>query len=212
MTFTRSIDLLLGDLTWRVFAYTAEQVQRVLDARLSRPPSAGNLIRRLAREGLVESQTTALTFVEPSEPLWTWNPGRAAPDGAALQWRLDRRWRDARPRRVTLCWATAEAARLFAGLAPFDAHTTQVEHDLGTAGVLVALHETRPGWADRWVGEAVLRRDYGRKAWLKNRPDAAVLESQEVLRFVEFGGQYKADRLRRFHKHCRRFQLPYELW
>ena len=171
------------------------------------------VIRRLAIAGLVDFTTTAAVFPEVNEPLWTWTPADVAPPYDSLAWQLERRWREIRPRRVTICWATKKAARLCGGTASFSQHLSQLEHDLGTASVLTRLHESRPSDAAHWIGEDILRRHYAAgQRWLRKIPDAALIEDGRVLVIIEFGGQYPAIRIRRFHEHCQKHRLTYELW
>ena len=170
-------------------------------------------MRRLTKPGFVRTRTTALTFVEVCSPLAGWHRGDGDPDYQALAWRLEDRWRKARSRRVTICWATEKGARLVGGVADFPTHASQVEHDLGTAGILTRLWETEPHVAAKWVGEMILRRTCGSHAdWLKKVPDGAVMDRDAPRELHEFGGQYSAQRIRRFHEHCRRHHLTYRLW
>ena len=160
------------------------------------------LVGRLANSGLLQSNTTALTFIEASAPLWIWQPGEFRPDYHGLAWQLEKRWQRAHPRRLTICWATDRAARLFGGVAEFSKRASQVEHDLGTASVLAQLYEEHPELAARWVGEMILRRDYApRQRWLRKIPDAAILDDDRPVTLIEFGGQYSVEHLRRFHRH-----------
>jgi hypothetical protein len=208
-----NVTLVLESLTWAVRLFTLDQVQRILGTGHSGPPLADGLIRRLSAARLVGLLTTAVTFPEVSAPLFAWSPDQPGPDIRALAWQLKKRWRSIRPRRVTICWATEKAARLFGGIAPFDRRMSQLEHDLGTASVFTRLRETRPDFAAKWVGEDILRRDYaGRASWLRKIPDAAIIDGVRVITVIEFGGQYPVERIRRFDRHCRRHHLSYELW
>ena len=210
---TTNDNLVLKILTWYVRLLSLEHLQRILRATCQPCSSASRLVGRLANSGLLQSKTTALTFIEASAPLWIWQPGEFRPDYHGLAWQLERRWQRAHPRRLTICWATDRAARFFGGVAEFTKRASQVEHDLGTASVLVQLYEEHPELASRWVGEMILRRDYApRQRWLRKIPDAAILDEHRPVTLIEFGGQYSVEHLRRFHRHCARYQLPYTIW
>jgi hypothetical protein len=156
----------------------------------------------------------AAAFYEVTDPIATRSPGGLVPDFGALAWQLELRWRTVKSRRVTVCWATSRAARLYGGMATFDRRSSQLEHDLGTASVLVRLHETRPELADQWVGEEILRRDFAPQSRsMKKIPDGAIVLNDQIVRVVEFGGKYSATRLRQFDAHfCRKHRIPYDLW
>jgi len=204
----------LRELTWGARALTVEQLQRLLTARFGETASARSLLQRLRAEGLIRIARTAVALHEADSPIASRSFGEPPPDFGALAWQLEKRWRDAANRRVTICWATARAARLLGGVTKFDRRAGQIEHDLGTASVLVRLHETRPGVADSWIGEDVLRRDYAPGSpVLKKIPDGAIITEDQIVRVVEYGGQYPADRLRRFDAHFyRKHNIPYEIW
>ena len=138
-------------------------------------------MQRLQAEGLVNLARTAAAFHEATAPIASRSPGQSAPDFGALAWQLEERWRNVASRRVTICWATSRAARLLGGLAPFERRATQLEHDLGTAGVLVRLHERQPELADQWVGEDILRRDFAPYCpSLKSIPDGALVSDGRI--------------------------------
>ena len=213
LQLTETAAVVLEHLTWGLRVCTIDQLQRVLTARRAEAPAARRLVRRLADAGLVDFTATAVTFPDVNEPLYMWAPGDVAPHYDAVAWQLEDRWRKSRPRRVTVCWATQKAARLCGGTAAFSQHSSQIEHDLGTAGVLTRLHESRPTDAAHWIGEDILRRYYAPgRPWLKKIPDAAIIDNDRVVAVIEFGGQYPPLRLRRFHEHFRKHRLKYELW
>ena len=76
------------------------------------------------------------------------------------------------------------------------------------------LHENQPECAHQWVGEDILRRDYAPYcSSLKSIPDGAFVSDGQVLRVIEYGGQYTTERLRRFDAHFhRKHGIPYEIW
>ena len=176
--------------------------------------SARSLVYRLRARGLEALCRTVATFYEAVEPICVWNPGQPPPDFGALAWLLEKRWRNVKTHRVTICWATPRAARLFGGLANFAGRASQLEHDLGTASVLVRLHQTRPEVTADWVSEDILRRDFAPACpALKKIPDGAIVQRNRIIRVAEFGGQYDAPRLRRFHSHFgKKHGIGYDLW
>ena len=214
MTFYLSpaAHVILEHLTWGARASTVEQVDRVLQARYAKAPQTGRLLRRLAEAGLVELDTVVAAFPDVMEPLWIGTPRGPVPPCHAIAWELEKRWRTVRPRRLTIVWATAMAARLCGGIAALPRRLCQLEHDLGTAGVLARLHECRPGDAAGWIGEDILRRDYAPvDPRFRKIPDGAVVDHGRIVAVHELAGQYSVRRLQQF---CRSFQtIPsYEIW
>jgi len=210
---TSAAGIVLRELTWCVRVLTTVQLQRIFDAHHEASRSIRPLLRRLSAERLVKLNRTAAVFYEANEPIALWKPGDAAPDFDALAWQLEKRWRIVTTRRITICWATSRAARLFGGLATFGRRASQLEHDLGTASVAVRLHEIQPDLAVEWVSEDILRRDFAPSCpSLKKIPDGAIVRRGRVIRVSEFGGQYSAARLRRFHLHFKKHRIPYDLW
>lgn len=211
---TSAAGFLLQELTWKVRVVTTRQVEYMLNARFKETGSARSVLQRLRSDGLICCWRTAVAQHEASHPIASRLGGEPPPDFGALAWLLEKRWRDAATCRVTICWASARAARLLSGVTKFDRRAAQLEHDLGTASVLVRLHETRPELADQWIGEDMLRRDFAPGcAVLKKTPDAAIVAGRRIVRVIEYGGQYPADRLRQFDAHFYgKHNIPYEIW
>lgn len=205
------VRFILEGLTWRIRVLTAGQFNRIVDARFG--GGATSVLSRLVAAELLDSVSVALAYPEVVSPLYSWHPGMPAPRFNSVAWLLVRRWRTAKPRKETLWWATEGAARLCGGTTGHLQHRNQVEHDLGLANIFVRMHETSPKRADRWIGEDILRRGHELdRRLLAKVPDAAILAGGHVVEFVEFGGQYPAERIRRFHNHCRLHSIPYDLW
>jgi len=213
-TSTHATRFVLRELTWSVRVFTTTQVERMLRARYGGDISARSLIQRCRAENLIRVARTAVAFHEAGEPIASRERGQPAPRFGALAWQLEKRWRDLASRRVTICWATPRAARLCAGVAGFDRRVLQLEHDLGTASVLVSLHQAAPEIANQWVGEDILRRDFAPFCTALNKiPDAALLSGDHIVRVIEYGGQYSATRLRQFDSHFhRKHHLPYDIY
>jgi len=211
---TSPAGFVLHELTWSVRVLTAEQLRRMLVARHGPSVSTRSLTRSLRAEDLVSSTRVAVAFYEASERIASRSLGQTVPNLGALAWQLEKRWRNVCSRRVTIFWATQRAARLFGGVANFDRHASQLEHDLGTASILVRYHESYPELADRWVGEDILRRDFApHHRSMSKIPDAAVVLKNRIVRVIEFGGQYSARRLRRFDAHFHnKHSIPYDVW
>ena len=211
---TSPAGLVLHKLTWDARVFTLDYLQRILDEKAPGANSAENIVRRLVADRFASMDRTAVAFHEATEPIYTRAPHQPAPPYDALAWQLDRRWREVETRRVTICWATSRGARLCGGMAAFAKRALQLEHDLGTASVLVRLHETQPELAADWVGEDILRRDFA--PWspaLKKSPDGAIVRHDQIIRVEEFCGQYSAARLRQFDSHFFiKHRIPYTLW
>jgi len=202
---------ILEGLTLRVRVLTTSHFIRIVSARFG--GGGASLLSRLATVELLDSGNMAVACPEVVSPLYSWHPGLPTPDFNSVAWLLVKRWRTAKPRKQTLWWATERAARLCGGTTEHLQHRNQVEHDLGLSSIFVRMHETCPERADRWIGEDILRRGHELdRRLLKKVPDAAILVGGRAVEFVEFGGQYPAVRIRRFHNHCRLHSIPYDLW
>ena len=72
------------------------------------------------------------------------------------------------------------------------------------------LHFSRDGLpGSRWISEDRLPSDWP----LKVRPDALVRnETGDVVRAIEYGGDYPASRLAELHCGLSSIPLPYEIW
>ena len=208
---TEQAELIAEHLTLKCRCSTIEQLGRLLAAQSHDAQMALPIVKRLAALGMIRYSTTAVVLPEPMEPTFVWPSDRRELNFKTIAWKLEERWITTPTRSTIVCWATEKAARLFGGIAHFQQHGTQMEHDLGTASILVRLHETSPIQASQWVSEDILRRDYfrGRRS-IRSIPDAALVENGCIIKWIEYGGQYRVRRLQRFHRHCR--TLPYELW
>jgi len=81
-------------------------------------------------------------------------------------------------------------------------------HDLNVAELF--LHYRREGLPNhRWTSEDRLPRDWP----IPERPDAVVRDDAgEIIRAVEYGGDYPASRLAELHAGLSRIGLSYEVW
>ena len=86
---------------------------------------------------------------------------------------------------------------------------TQLSHELFVAEVFIRYRANGVDIARQWVGE-----DRFPKSWpVRSRPDA-LLRNQDgdVVRAVEYGGGYTAQRLATLHAALESIPLPYEIW
>ena len=206
-------DELLDVLGLRTRAATDWQLLSLPAASTKSPQAMKRRLRRLRAFGLIERARLALRVPEVEGPLEIWPGYGPQPDYWALVWKLERRWKLLRPRRVTVYWATRRAAKLLGGAGGRIARPSQLEHDLGATSSYIARLGLQPDTATGWVGEDLLRRRLSRHL-LRRMPDAAIVDQDGLIQMmIEFGGQhYSANKLRAWHRHCCRFHLQYELW
>lgn len=104
-------------------------------------------------------------------------------------------------------WATPKAAHLLAGCSGWGRQPLQIEHDLGTTAMYVS---SRPYQSDAiWYGEDIVRRRFSRVN--KKVPDVLLVDrSDNILKVMEYGGQYSRQRLEEFHRTWQ--QYPWEIW
>lgn len=162
----------------------------------------------LADEGWLHVQQALSRPIQSfATPLVAWRPGDYRPDLAAIARSLHRRAIvNAKP--VKVVFATTRAATLFcSGRAP-SVKLTQMTHDLNVAELF--LHYLRSGLPrDRWMSEDRLPRDWP----IKERPDALVRnEAGEIIRALEYGGDYPESRLAELHDGLSSIHLAYEIW
>lgn len=143
------------------------------------------------------------------EPVITWKPGDREPYFGAEAHRLQQRWKNRPARPCSAYVATERCARLFGGKGRGEVkHLTQATHDLGVAEVWLVLRETQPALAEQWRSEDVLAHTRrGEKC-----PDAFLVQGEQTIAVVEFGGAYHSDRLQDFHHDCASRNLPYYLF
>src|SRR5438874_1712938 len=94
--------------TWRVRLATAEQIKEFCAGRSSP-------VQTLATAKLIEAVDLVVAIPVLKSPLYTWMPGKAAPNFASLAWTLEKRRRDAVPRRTKIFHATERAVGLMGG-------------------------------------------------------------------------------------------------
>jgi len=173
--------------------------------------NARRRLKRLQQAGLVTKVTVHARSLPPLDaPLFSWRPDDAAPDGGAIAYRCQQRWKS-RAVRPTSAWTISEAgARAFGGIGRSELkHSTQATHDLGVAAVWLRLRQVAPQWATAWRGEDVMA-DTRRGEKL---PDGFIVNDQgQVVWIIEFAGAYDAQRINAVHEDCVVRHLPYQLW
>lgn len=211
--------ILLSTLARPVRLATDEQLAVIADCRTGTHSTLGriqNHLRRLEKHGWVVSSHLALKVVQLQRPIFRWRPGELFVEAHAIAWIAARRVAQTEPRHCTLYRITKKGARRCgAGNVIPQCQPTQIEHDLGCAAMFIAKLRTDASVADRWVGEDEIRRQFRplHPAEFRKIPDAALVrETDEIELFLEFCGQYTAQRIQRFHRHCARHRIPYEMY
>ena len=159
---------------------------------------------------MLRHRTVVRHLPAPKEPLVAWTPGQDTPQFTKTVYMLGRRW-IGRPTRLTSLYLVGPRASAALGLKPHQRlpHVLQASHDLGLAATYLHFLENRPELAMHWVGENSMNTN-PREGQV---PDAIIANTDQTLSMaIEFGGQYTAKRLHRFHNHCKKRRLTYELW
>lgn len=204
---------ILDMLTLRCRVATEEHLVALLRPESPTLRAIACRLRRLQQRGLIQRESVVVPQLAVARPITIWRPGLPEPNHDANAWQLQHRWARIGVTSRSVIWATHKAARLHGGCGGRLRQPLQVQHDLGVASVYIRRLALKPSQAIRWLGEDILRRrsflDPSGKA-----ADAAILNGDgKIKKAIEFGGMhYSAERLRRFHRHCRRHRLPYELW
>jgi len=173
-----------------------------------------NASRRLKtlehRQYLLLHRAVVRHLPPPQEPLVIWTPGQDTPQFTQTVYRLGRRWLG-RPTRVTSLYLAGPRVSAALGTKQHRRlpHVLQASHDLGLAATYLHFLKNRPELAMQWVGENSMHINQHEG----QIPDAIIADADQAeLMAVEFGGQYTAKRLHRFHNHCKKRRLSYELW
>jgi hypothetical protein len=198
-------------LCFAVRFFSLEQVARTWWSGQPREiRRARQRMRTLARNGWERPLTIlARPLLKMDAPVFEWHLDGQDPDIAAVSRALRNRWKEP-ARDVEIFLATPRATAVMGGGALGSVRNLcQTTHDLHVSQVFLFYRENRPDQASLWVGEdSVIPLNEHEK-----RPDAVLLnEAKEILRVIEFGGAYKADRVQAVHDFCWQRNLPYELW
>jgi hypothetical protein len=184
---------------------TPEQISRTW------PGSTDVLGRRLGRlenVGLIyQHRVLAHPELPLSNPLISWSPGQDGPRFERVAYALQARWRGSIRRQTVYC-ASQSAIRLYGGKSGRRSrlHALQVTHDLHVTAIFLRLLSESPSLAECWISEDLLVPAHNGKL-----PDAVIRTTAGDI-FIEFGGAYRADRIRKLHFHCAALRIPYELW
>ncbi len=157
---------------------------------------------------LVKNRLPIREIAAAHKPLATWRVGEQPPQFNALVVAIRNRWQLA-PTRVTTIYLAGPAAQRVTGYSATGKliRPLQASHDLGLAGVYLAVRRDRPQLAKFWHGEDIITVQVGAI------PDAVCINGAGKPQLaVEFCGLYSANRLRSFHRHCAARRLGYELW
>lgn len=206
MRITQAQLAIIELLTWHVRAATDDQVQQILhDQAIA--GNASEILRQLARSGFIHRRRMNVAVTKLSKPLCSWLPGQSKPQLERLAWQLFVRHEQSDRRQMQVNLASPKAANLSAGVSGWGRQPLQLEHDLGTTAMYVS---SRPYQSDViWYGEDIVRRripDVKKKV-----PDAILVDRHEnILKVIEYGGQYSRRRLEDFHRHWQHH--PWEIW
>lgn len=200
---------LLRALSRAVRVVRACQIGRLWNGPEAATESCEKRLLLLAQAGYLEAfQVRAHPPLPLTEPIWCWNPGDAEPPFSVLSDRLRTRWREAlKPTKIFT--ASKRTAHLYGGSGGRLSHPLQVNHDLHVAAIFLRLLRESPLEASGWISEDTLARTRrGQKL-----PDAEIYDPDgRLIKVIEFGGAYSADRCRMVHADCAERNLPYELW
>ena len=164
-------------------------------------------LRRLDQVGLIErKRTLTRPLPEMLAPVTQWQPGEPEPDAGATAFQLQRRWRFQSLRSTVIVVPTQRTIDHFGGRANASI-TAQLSHDLGVAAIWLWFQVHQPNQAQCWRGEN----------WLDDtgsaKPDAVLLDEQEQpTQWIEFGGDYSAERIAALHDAAAQQRLPYQIW
>jgi len=190
-----------------VRAFTASQVADGFLAGNGR--QASRLLATLVSQQLLVRTRVPIREIPACEkPLATWIAGADAPNFETLVVTIRDRWQSA-PTKVTSIYLAGPAATSVLGYRATGRlkRPLQASHDLGLAGVYLAVRRDRPHLAKFWFGEDVAPKQLG------SVPDAIYIDGAGKTSIAfEFCGLYSAKRLRAFHRHCDQRRLRYELW
>lgn len=199
-------DRLLAVLANSVRVLTLQQAQAVTgDATLA---ACLRRIGRLAGRGWLSTRTAWITPpVIGEEPLVRWSGGTPAPAADNLARITRKRW--AGPARsVKIAVATKDTRNRLSTVGIRPPRESEIAHDLWLAEVFVKHYLDHPTYA--WLHED----GFGDVLADGTKPDALLMtgnDGNEVVA-VELLGDYRRDKIQRFHSYCSEHGLAYELW
>lgn len=164
-----------------------------------------SVMRRLEDRGLLSLRMVmALPELPLKGPVFCWWPGAPAPHAERIAWQLSSRW-TGQPRRVLIATATEKACQELGGsLGGRLLRRTEVTHDLHVTALYLKLCREQPNQAELWRHE-----DASGSA---RQPGDLVPDAMVGATALEFGGCYRAAKLRRIHRGHAAAGRPYEIW
>ncbi len=204
---SRDLDL-ITTLTGRVRLLAVSQLKALWEVPECGQRSFGHRLNRLANAGLIELHIINAHVLNPTSPLFAWQPNGPEPDPIAIARKARRRWRFAATPTL-VCTAGALAANLMGSTACGLPKLEHRDHDLLLAAAYLQLRLRRAAVAELWIGEHMLPK----AGYRIKDPDAFLRDpSGKVLFVVESSGSYSPAQVESFHEHCVEHDLPYELW
>lgn len=171
--------------------------------------NARRRLRKYVEMGWIERHTLlARPLPEMLAPVVQWQPGQAEPDAGEVSFRLQSRWRYAALRSTVVYTPTKALVEHFGGSLkrPLAA---QASHDLGVAAIWLWYCQNRSEYVQAWLGEDSLQ-DFTRG---DSVPDAVLKDDRrQAMVWIEFGGDYSAQRIRAFHDSAAGQSVPYQIW
>ncbi len=201
---------ILDALTQRVRALTLDQVAtHWFGATTSPRKNARRRLRALEAAELVEIFSMAARPIPDLPlPIVAWKPGDNVPEFEKVSYRLVARWRLPAVETV-LVIASRQAGIWLGGYGGRRPRRSETSHDIAMGALYLRWLSGASSESGTWISEARLTKmGFGDHRML---PDA-VVEFDKHRKAIEFGGAYKAEKLRMFHKFCADEDLPYELW
>ena len=167
--------------------------------------SALRVFRRLRCRGAI---TVRQVVIHPElsldEPLFRWMPGQCAPLFERLAWRLQSRW-NLMPKATYVASATVQGRYETGGsIGGRPLRRTEVAHDVHVTALFLKLQSEAPTKAQKWVHEDILREGGQLNGVI---PDATIGTT-----CIEFGGSYRAAKLRTMHRLYATDGRDYEIW
>ena len=206
---SQQAERLLETLTSKVRILSVEQIAAEFFSQSDRPKeNAASLVQALKRDDLVETHTSVLhpLLSLADGPVFRWAPGEAAPIFSRIAWELRSRWKTP-PKAMLISRATTKARELMRGtVGGRRVRATELRHDLHVAELFFHLQRTAPHLAATWIHEDTLLARGLRHNDCHPIPDAVVGDGE----VMEFGGSYKAEKLRVLHASYA--HSPYTIW
>lgn len=199
--------LLAWDLRVATDDQLAESVGREHDLTRRQMRAVTN---RLRSRRLLASVVSPAPLPTLHDPIFTWSPGRPAPDFESVAWAAAERTRTTPTTRVRVLWSTADTLRMVGGVETRLRKPLQIEHDLGVAAMHFAFRRSIGDGV--WCGEDAFR-VWRRPTRGQKSPDAVVLDREGSVSLVlDYLTAYSAPRLRRFHHYWAARRKPYQWW